>query len=85
MTVEGTARLTFLYVSLHDGIKRIFFTIKHPGGSFENGNNLAAQLEKSAVTREWKKRHAVDNAKKAGTEEPEEEIDIESDVDLDVL
>ena len=50
MTVEGTARLTFLYVSLHDGIKRIFFTIKHPGGSFENGNNLAAQLEKSAVT-----------------------------------
>ena len=58
MTVEGTAQLTFLYVSLHDGIKRIFFTIKHPGGSFENGNNLAAQLEKSAVTRDV----AVQNA-----------------------
>ncbi len=58
MTVEGTARLTFLDVSLHDRIKRIFFTIKHPCGSFENGNNFATQLEKCAVTRDV----AVQNA-----------------------
>jgi hypothetical protein len=44
-------RRTFLDVSLHHRIKSIFFAIKHPCGPFENGDNLAAQLEKSAVTR----------------------------------
>jgi hypothetical protein len=48
---------------------------------FEKETVMESKL-KSAVTREWKKRHAADIAKKA---EPEDEIDIESDVDLDVL
>jgi hypothetical protein len=42
---------TFLDASLHDRIKSIFFAIKHPCRPFENGDNLAAQLEECTVTR----------------------------------